>query len=589
MKRLRFPDGTPLNQQQVNEFIQLNPEYQGKINKYGYEEAGALSNLGKGALRSVQDIGDTAEYWLARGKDWINEGKKGYKPVAKEVSDRNIKSEQDYQEMTDGSIAAGLGRIGGTVGTAFIPGGIPAKLAQGASKVASFARMPKIASAASKVATGLTNNQKAKQELLKIVQEESKYGGLAKLPEFILNNSKIAVRGAGRGTLGYGLTSAKDENSGSLENILTYGAGGGALIGGIGAKLASRANKPLSETEKEILSLMDAGYTLKPSNVPNPGFIAPKIELLANLGGKDKLNNVVTRKNMENTNRIARREIGLDPSGASIAEADIAFSKTPSSNIYDLVRNSSVKSGIDNSRRLNDIKKYANDIASTGIRDPEIETMLMKSYPNGLEIPAEQTVRNIRKYGDMAKERVKKGDYYGSEFISNQKKNVEDSLQSALEKYDKSLFNKYKKARSDFAKIYKVENAINAGFVDPRKLNRLSKNSKFDDGLSKIAKFGEMYPNISYRQDIPIEQTIGLLPSVLSGIGASYNPYLAGAAFLPSIARKAITSPIGQKMIKPSKPKKSLGKVGEFLNDGTYLGFIQRQANPSETDYIEEY
>jgi hypothetical protein len=184
MARILQPNGKPFTPAQYEQIFKENPELRGKYNKYGYEESDGLKNFGRGALRSLKDIGDSAEYLFAKGKDWWHEGEKGYKPVAKEVSDRNIKSEQDYQEMTDGSIAAGLGRAGGTIGTTFIPvGGVAAKLAQVGSKAASMARLPTIA--------------------------VKPISALNKTASALYNSPNTIIRGATRGTLGYGATNAK--------------------------------------------------------------------------------------------------------------------------------------------------------------------------------------------------------------------------------------------------------------------------------------------------------------------------------------------------------------------------------------------
>lgn len=87
-----------------------------------------VENFGLGLARGARDFIDGPAYLLPKGiekisravgadsvADWANS-------EANKVSDINKAAETEYQNATPGSVAAGFGRIGGNVASAFIPG-----------------------------------------------------------------------------------------------------------------------------------------------------------------------------------------------------------------------------------------------------------------------------------------------------------------------------------------------------------------------------------------------------------------------------------------------------------------------------------
>lgn len=87
-------------------------------------------NLGRGLVRGGRDLVDSGAYLVPKGLSYVTSlGGLASNPVsqffdseAKRVSDINRQAETDYQRATDGSVMAGIGRVGGNVATSFVPG-----------------------------------------------------------------------------------------------------------------------------------------------------------------------------------------------------------------------------------------------------------------------------------------------------------------------------------------------------------------------------------------------------------------------------------------------------------------------------------
>lgn len=84
---------------------------------FGSRALEGFSNLGRGITRGARDLIDGPAYLLAKGFDKLA----GTNEAAR-VSDINKAAEEDYQSSTPGSVAAGVGRVGANIGSAFTPG-----------------------------------------------------------------------------------------------------------------------------------------------------------------------------------------------------------------------------------------------------------------------------------------------------------------------------------------------------------------------------------------------------------------------------------------------------------------------------------
>jgi hypothetical protein len=92
------------------------------------EESNGAVNFGRGLLRGARDLVDGPAYLLPKGvgmaaralgadrvAEWLDS-------EARRVSEINRQAEEAYQAGTPGSVAAGVGRVGGNVASSFIPG-----------------------------------------------------------------------------------------------------------------------------------------------------------------------------------------------------------------------------------------------------------------------------------------------------------------------------------------------------------------------------------------------------------------------------------------------------------------------------------
>jgi len=96
-------------------------------------------NFSLGVGRGLRDVVDGGAYLLPKGLEAAasigglapNVVSEYFGGQADRVSDINQQAEREYQDATRGSTAAGIGRVGGGVATAFVPGVAPMKGAAG--------------------------------------------------------------------------------------------------------------------------------------------------------------------------------------------------------------------------------------------------------------------------------------------------------------------------------------------------------------------------------------------------------------------------------------------------------------------------
>lgn len=557
MARILQPNGKPFTPAQYEQIFKENPDLRVKYNKYGYEESSGLKNLGRGALRSLQDMGDAGNYGYAKLKDWWNEGKKGYKPVTKEVSDRNIKSEQDYQEMTDGSVAAGLGRFGGSVLTPGLGG--PSVLIRGVATAA-------------KLGTKLPS-------LNKIILATTKAPTISK------SYTKTALKGARDGMLGYLSTGAKDENSASLKNILTYGAGGGALAAGAGRLIGgpSGAAKKMSDIGEHV----SQGFAVPPSSMPH----APIGKALEGIAGKNNVKNEIAIRNTANAQRLARKELGLPVNSDPITDVEIALAKEAPNKI----RNEISNSGAVVYPNKNKLKELTDEFYSRLDTRPANVPNLKKALEDGYtknSYHVSEMLDSSQFYRDLASDLYSSSDSHIRKFGDIPKrfsKEIDDSINSSL---NGNMINDLNRMRKDYSKIYSVRDARDFEKLNPLKLAR--KNKPYTGGLKSISDFARAYPNVAHskfdRADYLNAGNI-LRSSVLGAGGGLFGgPYYSLLSLLPPAASKIVSHPLYQRAATSKLVNYPAEIFGLLMQTpgvlGEQAGAAQRFMNPSN---LEEY
>ncbi len=510
-ERLRKADGTPLNEYEVAQYLKARPEMRGKFNKYGYVEGSWYENFARGLKRgAVEDFGETFDYLgnlaLEQTPKYKGSGR------ADAVGSKNKANETDYQQQTDGSFAAGLGRVAPLLAT---PGGLAVLGGKAATMAVKSIPVLKNSSQIQKVSQALSNFA-AKKAANKAATSAGVAQANAKMPEIALlvdgykglkkltvDNPNWLANAASRGALGYTATNAKDAESASLSNILGYGALGGVAASGL-ARAVGPSLKDVGDKLRKEVEDVKKGFSIPPSSKVH----APIGRLLEALAGKNNVATELGIKNTQNAQKLARQEIGLPPTTNPITDMEFELAKQQPNAVYNSIRNLTDAQGnplrvpIDRLAQRDLHSKLMSDKRRTATVDKKLENVLGRSYPDPTaSVP--DLIQDIRRWGDMATAFKKADDNASASYISQHRKNIENSLSNALENAAPGKASEYIDARKKFAQIRDLELARGG---NGEKLNAVklagarvkSGSDKFTGGLKDIADFAGRHPSIAF-------------------------------------------------------------------------------------------
>lgn len=550
-KRLTRPDGTPANEREVAEFLKSHPDMVGKINKYGYDEAPFYENFWNGLKRGgyedfaeVIDYGGTALSELFSNKNGFEE--------SDAIGAKNSAREEEYQQQTDGSIAAGIGRMSlvaapvgaGLKGAATVAGKVATRIpairnsaaTQKISTALSNFSAKKAADKAS-TAAGVAAANKAVPEIGLLVDG---YKGLKK---HTINNPRWYVNAPARGALGYTMTNAKDKESASWEHILGYGALGGLAAGGLGKALGPSLKEAGARLSKEWEDVRK-GFNLPPSSMAH----APIGRVLEALAGKNNLATELAIKNTGNAHKLARQEIGLPPSANPLTELDFNTVKQRPSEIYDSVRNMTDAQGkplmgvIDQEAQRNNFNSLLADKKRTASVDDGLFRTLGNAYRDP-KVTVPDLIQDIRKWGDKVKSFKNSGDNSSARYMSAHKKNVENSLAQALEKEAPGKYNEYLDARKKFAQIEALKSALVGEKLNAVKLAAQSVKSgtdKLPGGLKDITDFAKRYPKVAFSAADSVNTPSGNLIASALRLAPALPRKIVGSRFYQNLSANPI-------------------------------------------------
>jgi hypothetical protein len=296
-----------------------------------------------------------------------------------------------------------------------------------------------------------------------------------------------------------------------LKNIGIGGVAGGALTG-LGNKIASSieqkqlANELLKSQnatrDKTIQETLNVGYKIPPAET-NPSFANRTLESFA---GKINTAQSLSANNQEITNKLAKQALGL-PDSVSLSDEVLNNVRQQAGRAY---------------QQIADL-------------DPHLAQDIEK-----LKVAKNEANAYYKLYGRSAHpEDLKK-----AQELRNQANQIETWIEDAVTNYGQpELLNNLRNARTQIAKTYEVENALNnaTGNVNARSLAKsFNKDAPLSGELATIGKFGAAFPK--YTQ--PVEQigTLGvskakaLSSGLLGGLGyAGAGPMGLLAGTLPLV------------------------------------------------------
>lgn len=369
--------------------------------------------------------------------------------------------------------------------------------------------------------------------------------------------TKNALAGGVGGAAGYGVAKA-------------IGAAGNALAGRNAAKIAEAT--PLQQTTK---AAQEAGYVFDPT-ATNPTFIN---RLMSGTAGKTNLAQRASIANQKITNELAAVDIGLEKTANLTPEA-IQAAKAVPAKVYDQMRGvGEVPVSEAYTKALDSItQKYAGASKSFAMDNPVapiVEPFKVKSFDSSAAVDAISLLR----------EKASQAFRQGNNDVGKAQRAIANALEEELGNAKSAapeLLDQFRKARTTFAKIHTVENALNeaTGNVTAAKIgSEFAKGKPLSGNLEKIGRTqqafqkslatqkGDAMPGIS-----PFDAMTGTIAA-----GASGNPTFLGAmAGRPLLQNLIMSGPYQRMMATPSTPSNMLPNLmnNKLLQEALRTGLL---------------
>ena len=366
----------------------------------------------------------------------------------------------------------------------------------------------------------------------------------------------VALGGAG-GLAGYGVAKA-------------LGAVGNAIAGRNAAKAAEAT--PLQSTLKDAQA---AGYKFDPT-ATNPTLLN---RVLSGTAGKTNLAQRASIANQQITNELAAVDIGLSKSANLTPEA-IQAAKAVPAKVYEQMRGlGEVPVSDAYTKALDGItQKYAGASKSFAMDNPIapiVEPFKVKSFDSSAAVDAIALLR----------EKASQAFRQGNNDVGRAQRAVASALEEELGKAKTAppeLLDAFRQARTTFAKIHTVENALNeaTGNVAAAKIgSEFAKGKPLSGNLATIGKTqqafqksmatmkGDAMPGIS-----PFDMMTGTIAS-----GASGNPAWLGTMLgRPLLQNALLSNPYQRMMGTPSMPSNLLPDLlkNKLLQESLRTGLL---------------
>jgi hypothetical protein len=369
-------------------------------------------------------------------------------------------------------------------------------------------------------------------------------------------------------------------NESVLQNAAMGGVGGaagyglGKAIGSVGSSMLARnaekaaVDSPLRQT---LNGAQEAGYKFDPT-ATNPTLVN---RVLSGVAGKQNLAQRASIANQQITNDLAAVDIGLSK-GAYLTPEAIQSAKAVPAKVYDQMRGlGEVQPGPEYAKALDGItQKYAGASKSFAMDNPiasVVEPFKVAQFDSSAAVDAISLLR----------EKASQAFRQGNNDVGKAQRAVANALEEQLGKASSAppeLLDAFRQARTTFAKIHSVENALNeaSGNVSAAKLgSEFAKGKPLSGGLETIGRTqqafqkslasqkGDAMPGIS-----PFDAMTGMISA-----GASGNPAWLGSMLGRPILQNALLSGPAQRLL--ATPGTPSNLVPNLLNNETLRKLLQ--------------
>lgn len=490
------------------------------------EGPGVAESAGAGVLRGLKDPIDSLAYLAPKGLQQVtslggltpNVVSDFFGSEAKRVSDMNKSGLDQFKQDYGDSTAAGIGRVAGNIGTAFIPGtgqmGAAAKIGQ------------------------LWNTGSKGMSFL----------GAAGLG---------AAQGVALGT--------QTEDDSALKNALVGAIGGAAgqgIAGTAGDAIAKRAAGAVNPVnvlrDQAAQKARQAGYVIPPSQT-NPTLTNRMLEGTA---GKISTAQRASRANETVTNDLVAKALGTTPD--QLTPGGLAALRQQAGQAYDALGKigpitpdqqflSEIAGLGANSRSVNQ--------AFPGLGNNQVNDLIAALTGNQSPIPADAAVNAMKQLRFESRANLRNSMDPAKLDLGKAQKGAAGALEGLFDREltaggQTGLLDAFRNARQQIAKSHTVEKALGAdGTVSaPALAAALKKGAPMTGDLLTVAEMGRAFPkavqNLGNQSVLPISPLDWLAGIGLGGAGAlTGNPGLAAAAAARPAVRATILSQPYQKMM----------------------------------------
>jgi hypothetical protein len=329
-------------------------------------------------------------------------------------------------------------------------------------------------------------------------------GSVALLAPTAMIPGANTVTGAGVIGATAGLLQPSTSTKETLANIAAGGAGGSAgqaVANKVPGMLASRLNKAQAIQAGNVQKFGAAqagakeGYVVPPADL-EPGALS---EAVSGLSGKIKTAQVASQRNQQVTNKLARRELGVQP-GQDLTDSTLqALRNQASQQGYAPIRNAgTVQTDQQFIQALDGIAATQQGAARSfpGLGENGVAEMVAKlkqpAFDAGDAIDATKVLR----------EAADKAYRQGDKTLGKASKAAADAIEAQLERHLQAAGNPdalkaFRDARTLIAKTYTVQKGLNpqTGDVAANKLaEQLAKGKPLSGDLKTIAEFAQAFP-----------------------------------------------------------------------------------------------
>lgn len=498
-------------------------------------QPGIARGFGMGVLRGAKDVIDTGAQALASGFDKLAGTKEGER-----VRAMNDAGKAEFKAEYGDSTAADIGRVTGQVAATMPVGGFLAKPVQALAKT--------------RAATGV-------EPLLEAGAQALKTGGF-RVGELAGTKAGMAMRVAGGAATGGASVAAvnpDDAAAGAALGAVLPGAVKAVGMAGRKAVQVARGPEMPAAHQAAVKSAQEAGYVLPPTHA-RPTLVNRLVEGVA---GKLTTAQNASVRNQETTNALVKKATGLtelSPEGIAAARAEANSAYDALGKVGRFRTDAAFKSALD--RVGAGSKSLAQDFPELANAEAD---KLLASFAGKEGFNAQSTIEAIKRlrFDGSAN---KAGQDPAAKALGSAQMKVAAALEDLVERnLDRAgsvnLLRDYRAARTNLARLYDVEKALNTstGNVDAHVLGRAAKKGRPLTGeLKQVADAAQAFPAATRATEKAgsLPQLSPLDWAAAAAGGAGLGPVgAAGLVARPALRAVALSGPVQRRLAQaPAAP-----------------------------------